>query len=104
MHISDLISKLKAGGGFSATALVETLKEGVELAQKFTPIAEVFGGPMVSAAINVVGAITAAAEHAITISDDAKVIFSTNDQAVIKQAIAKLQVENDKLMALVDAT
>lgn len=104
MHISDLVAKLNAGGGYSATAVVETLKEGVAFAQKITPIAEAFGGPMLGIAFNVVGAIATAAEHAKEISDQSKVVFSSDNVADIKRMISALADENDKLSEIVNAT
>lgn len=85
--------------------IIEYLRQGIELADKFAPVAAEFVPlPQVQAAAKIVDALADVSRNLLERAEEAGVVATTEDQAAIAEINTTLAVRNDLLAVRVAAT
>ena len=89
---------------FTVAGAISAIRTGLELVQSLNPLAQAIGGPFIEKALNAVSVVDDIAKDLKKRLDDRNIVMSSDDEAFVKAALAKIEAEALALEKLVDAS
>lgn len=81
----------------NVSAIMSTIRKGVELIESLGPVTTMLGGSMVGSVVGIVKGVTDVIENIQARVDESSIVLNSNQAAEIKSLTARLAAVNDKL-------